>query len=99
MIAITLSYGRKLVIHESVVSEWLDDLPEAVEELMMQPLRIGDDCHSSFSPLAFCAPEVIRGAALNEVLRSILTQTTELHYGKHELLPVRKYIERSERLL
>lgn len=71
-VEITLEYNRKLVLSETQMAEWLDDLSEDVDETMSLPLRIGDDQSSGFSPFAFCAPELIRGAVTSHILRSKL---------------------------
>ena len=54
------------------VDEWLNDLAEEVDAVMAQPLRVGDDTHSSFSPFAFCAPEVIRQAVVTHIVKTNL---------------------------
>lgn len=69
-IQITVEYGRKLTFSEAQMSEWLDDLPQEIDEVMNQPLRVGTDSYSAFSPFAFCAPEAIRGKVAAHILRT-----------------------------
>lgn len=69
---ITAEFGRVLHVTTEQADEWLNDLPDAIEDMMMQPLRIGNDQHSSFSPLAFCAPEVIRARMAAEYFRCLI---------------------------
>ncbi len=71
-IQITAEYGRKLNVTEAQMSEWLDDLPEQIDEIMAQPLRIGDDSAAGLSRFAFCAPEMIRGAVAAHILKTNL---------------------------
>ena len=71
-IQIIAEYGRKLNVTEAQMSEWLDDLPEQIDEIMAQPLRIGDDSYAGLSRFAFCAPEMIRGAVASHILKTNL---------------------------
>ena len=74
-IQITAEYGRKLNVTEAQMSEWLDDLPEEIDEIMAQPLggeTFPDGSRGSFSPFAFCAPEMIRGAVASHILKTNL---------------------------
>lgn len=64
--SITVEYGRKINLTEEQIAEWLEDLFDETDEIMARPLRVG----SSFSPFAFCAPEVIRGAVAHHILRT-----------------------------
>lgn len=73
---ITAEFGRVLHVTAAQADEWLNDLPDAIEDMMMQPLRIGNDQHSSFSPLAFCAPEVIRERMAAEFFRCKIADHT-----------------------
>ena len=62
MNTIQIEYGRKMEFTPEQAAEWLDDLVEHVDEMMGQPLQVGD-------AQAFCAPEVIRGAITCQILR------------------------------
>lgn len=55
-IKITLPDGRTRIVTEEQLAEWLDDVAEDVDEMMLQPLTITH-------PLACCAPETIRERA------------------------------------
>lgn len=73
---IQIEYGRRLWFSApDEQSEWLDDLDQAVDEMMHLPLG-GQECPSggrfSFAPWAFCAPEVIRGAVTHYSLRCLI---------------------------
>jgi len=76
--SIQLEYGRKLECTAAEASEWLDDLLEGVDEVMSQPLRIGDDQSAGLSRFAFCAPEVIRGAIFHQLLRDKIAARGDL---------------------
>lgn len=73
--SITVEYGRKLEFTAAEAGEWLDDLEQAVDDMMHMPLG-GQECPSggrmAFAPFAFCAPEVIRGAVTHCALRSVI---------------------------
>lgn len=71
-VQITAEYGRKFVVSDAQMDAWLDDLPEQIDEIMAQPLRVGDDSAASLSRFAFCAPEVIRGAVAGYILKTNL---------------------------
>ena len=70
MIQVTAEYGRKLSFREAQIAEWLNDLPQAIDEIMAQPLRVGNDSYAGLSRFAFCSPEVIRGAVTCYILRT-----------------------------
>ena len=76
-IQITAEYGRKLNVTEAQMNEWLDDLPEQIDEIMEQPLggeTFLDGTRGSFSPFAFCAPEIIRGAVASHIMKTNITR-------------------------
>jgi hypothetical protein len=75
--SIQVEYGRRLEFTAADASEWLDDLEQAVDEMMHMPLG-GQECPSggrmAFAPFAFCAPEIIRGAVTHTVIRSKIAE-------------------------
>jgi hypothetical protein len=54
-------YGREIVIPEEQYKEWMDDLPQEIDEVMSAPLTVG-------SRLAWYAPEVVREKVTKYVL-------------------------------
>ncbi len=61
-----VEYGRTIEVSEGQMSEWLDDLEQAVDESMHTPLHVG-------SRDAWHAPEVIRGKVFLAALREHAT--------------------------
>ncbi len=61
-------FGREILVSEEVMNELLEDLDDAVEEMMRLPLQIGN----SFHPCAFQSPETIRDATIHHIIKTSL---------------------------
>lgn len=71
----TGEFGRKILMPEELIDEWLDDLSDSVEEMMHLPLEI----KGSFHPCAFQSPETIRERTLLHVIKTNNDMQTNPH--------------------